>query len=209
MNIKALTLTLIALTAMTVLTSCNDEKLAKEIDGKWSVRNTETDEDGTKTDETYTYSFIRIPDDTKDGGVLKERCNGTTIASEDGYECKITYNTYIMGNYEFIAGDLYCTYDLSTLKVNIDDIKIRVSDEGGYDEYEDLANSALDGSLYDVKQEIQAETEKELRSELYKAYKKDNDEETCFKDVKIEGDKMTLTTDDGTITMKRVSNIGL
>lgn len=207
MKIKVLTLCLIALTAMTVFTSCNDEKLAKEIEGQWTIGDTETDEDGTKIDETYTYRFIRIPDKTKDGGYLKESSNGTAITSEDGYECKVTYSTSISGNYEFIAGDLYCTYNLSTLAVNIEDIKIRVSDDGGYEEYQDLLNIAADGSLYELKQEIQAETEKELRSELYKQYKKDNDEETCFKDVKIEGDEMTVTTDEGEKTMKRISNI--
>ena len=95
-------------------TSCNDMEMAKKACGTWeSIRIVE--EDGCKEKTYYDFGSVKgsIP-----GGDLKETTYFTECGEvEDGQEYNMQCKSIIEGTWKIEVGDIYFTYDLSTLKV--------------------------------------------------------------------------------------------
>lgn len=100
-------------------TSCNDMEMAKKACGTWeSIRIVE--EDGCKEKTYYDFGSVKgsIP-----GGDLKETTYFTECGEvEDGQEYNMQCKSIIEGTWKIEVGDIYFTYDLSTLKVTFEGI---------------------------------------------------------------------------------------
>lgn len=80
--------------------SCNDAKLAKDIDGSWEGGTTFTDADGAKGEEKRTLSFSHVESDEKDDGTYTEKRNGKFVMEDDGQSIAAEYTITIDGEYE-------------------------------------------------------------------------------------------------------------
>lgn len=192
-KLKLLLLSLLAL----CFTSCTDVKLAKDLNGTWKA-SANTVEDGNKMKQTFYERFKQSGSDAK--GSLTEVLV-TEVNNVDMGEAKMDagYQSYIKGTWEIKDGDLYTSYDLSTLKVKVGKDNLKVHDNGSLvaiDDYCDEHGLAiLDGSSVDETIDM---LQKEYIKGLQKTYKKENEEtDKAYRDVKIDGDEMSYITSNG------------
>lgn len=206
MKMKTLSLNIcVALLAALTLASCDDSRLAKEIEGSWKGGVTSKDADGTKSDEDIMLSFSYIKSDDKDGGSYTEERDGKTIFEDEGQRYTIDYTVKIDGEYEFIAGDLYIKYDLNTLEVNIDKLHIGVTEDASLEERTDVLNSIADGSYMEIHSLIKREAKETLYHDNFVEYQQDNEDESGYLDVKVEGNDLSFETSDvGRMTLVRI-----
>lgn len=113
----------------------------------------------------------------------------------------------VEGEWEFILGDLYMTYDLASLQVKMDDFDLNLTEDASYDMQLGMAGVALYEGLTGTdlldKDGMCEEITDEWYQELYNIYQSDNENETCYQDVEIEGDVMTVGTTDGRMRFHR------
>ena len=111
---------LFLVTAMLLLCSCNDSKIAKYMEGTWTRSYITSYEDGTKShvDEQTTFNYDAT-DEEKDGGTFIEICTGQEETEEDEINAKYRWVSKIEGTWKIEFGSLYQHYDLSTLEVEI------------------------------------------------------------------------------------------
>lgn len=115
--------------------------------------------------------------------------------------CTATSN--ITGEWEVLMGDLKLTYDLSSLDVTIDDIDARLSSDA-----DDIAREAFadaqDAGMFDADDE---ENRQMVYEELRAQYQADNDEDTYYSDLKVEGGVLSFDTGDfGRVELHRVTD---
>ena len=154
-------------------TSCNDMEMAKKACGTWeSIRIVE--EDGCKEKTYYDFGSVKgsIP-----GGDLKE----TTYFTECG---------------EVEVGDIYFTYDLSTLKVTFEGISFPGADR--------LSESLAQSFIKNYGQSLIQESIEELKEHLYNWYSENENNEDCYQNVNIKGDNMSFDATDGVIKLIRI-----
>ena len=196
------------------LTACEDAKLAKEASGTWETTLNLKDEYGTPYDQHQTYTFQYIEDDMKDGGTLIE-CTETTLTEEsDDIEVTYTAKTSIQGKYELIWGDLYITYNLSSLDVVISNVSYKISDTADLSTQLDYAQAAIGMALLGQelinKDELAEEIRKNAYKSFYETYEASNEEDeegACYKEVKIENGTMSFVTSDvGRMHLKKVNS---
>ena len=108
----------------------------------------------------------------------------------------------ISGEWEIIGGDLYMTYNLSSMDVEVKDMN-----------YELLENTALGFDILGIdriklEDNITEEIRRNSYREMYKVYQQSNketDQGFCFEDLSIEGDSMSYNTSDfGRIKWMRI-----
>lgn len=188
-------------------TSCTDVELAKAAKGNWTHTQQLTDEDGMPYTETTRYSFNHIDGGDKDGGTFTERTYIKQKGEEDGMAVSYRMSAHVKGEWEFILGDLYMTYDLASLRVNMDDLDFALTEDASYDMRLGMAGVALYEGLTGTdlldKDGLGEEIANEWYQELYQLYKSENEDETCYQDVEIEGNVMTVGTADGRMTLHR------
>lgn len=174
-------------------TSCNDMEMAKKACGTWeSIRIVE--KDGCK-EKTY-YEFGPVKGDTS-GGDLKETTYFTERGEvEDGQEYKAQYKSVIKGTWEILAGDIYFTYDLSTLKVTFEDISYPGADR--------LSESLAQNFIKNYGQSLIQESIEELKEHLYNWYSENENNEDSYQNVNIKGDNMSFDASDRVIKLIRI-----
>lgn len=174
-------------------TSCNDMEMAKKACGTWeSIRIVE--ENGCK-EKTY-YDFGPVKGDIP-GGDLKETTYFTVCEEvEIGQECHIQYKSVIEGTWKIELGDIYFTYDPSTLKVTFEGIRLPGVDE--------LSESLTQSFILSYGQSLIQESMEELKEHLYNWYSENENNEYCYQNVNVEGDNMSFDAADGVIKLIRI-----
>jgi hypothetical protein len=198
---------LLMMAVVFTLCSCNDSKIAKEMDGTWKGSYTTSYEDGTKShvDEQITFTYDAA-DNEKDGGTFIEICTGQEEIDEDEINAKYRWVSKIDGTWKIELGDLYQHYDISTLEVEIgkDDVDLKINDEAWlWNDWSDLFRT----SLY-IQQTIYKNLKKETYKTLFREYQEYNDQddqEIGYVGVKINGSVLSFETNDlGRVKFYRV-----
>lgn len=196
MKQKTLPKFVIAFVAVIAFSSCNDAKLARDIDGSWECGTSFTHADGTKGEEKQILSFSYVESDEKDGGTYTEKRNGKFVMEDDGQSIAAEYTITIDGEYEILAGDLYVTYDVSTLNVSIDKLKTGLSDDATLQDLTDMFASFSDFSFVTDYVAMKREIKKSVYHDCFIDYKTSNNDGTGFLNVEIEDDKLSFDTSD-------------
>ena len=122
-NLKKIGQLLIALAIIVPLSSCDDSRLAEAADGTWEGTFRVKDEYGTPTMCHQTLEFEHIKSDYSDGGNFTEYCTMQCEEQEEGITATYTVKYQMEGEWEIIINDLYLTYDLRSLEVQVEDLK--------------------------------------------------------------------------------------
>ena len=174
-------------------TSCNDMEMAKKACGTWeSIRIVE--EDGCKEKTYYDFGSVKgsIP-----GGDLKETTYFTECGEvEDGQEYNMQCKSIIEGTWKIEVGDIYFTYDLSTLKVTFEGISFPGADR--------LSESLAQSFIKNYGQSLIQESIEELKEHLYNWYSENENNEDCYQNVNIKGDNMSFDATDGFIKLIKI-----
>jgi hypothetical protein len=206
MNIKSYARLGASLLTIFTLFSCNDSKIAKEMEGTWTRSYVTSYEDGTKShvDEQIAFKYD-ASDKENDGGSFVEICTGQEEEEEDNIRYKYRWVSRIEGTWKIELGSLYQHYNLSTLEVEIgkDDLKM---DDGwfGFNLSQLFPQELL--MLTDVFKELKKETYKQLfRS--YKLHNNQDNQELGFNDVQVKDNILSYETGDmGKVTFHRVKD---
>ena len=190
--------TLLVISIVLMMCSCKDSKIAKDMEGMWKRSYVTSYEDGTKShvDEQISFQYD-VSDNEKDGGTFVEMCTGLEETDEDEINAKYRWVSKIEGTWKIELGTLYQHYNLSTLEVEIgkDDVDLKIKDEAWL--WNDWGN-LLTAGLY-AKQTIHENLKKETYKELFRAYKRLNNQtsqDIGFPNVQINGSVMSYETGD-------------
>lgn len=175
---------------MLYFSSCQDAKLAEQLDGAWHTSYTLKDEDGLSYPEEQDVKFTHIKSNIKDGGRFKEKVTMEMQTEEYGMNVSCKFICTISGEWEIIRGDLYMEYDLPSMNVEIKDMDCELPwiVALGFSELEIDHNKIM-----------AEEVRKNAYREMYETYRrsnKENDMGCCFLDLSIEGDTMSYSTSD-------------
>ena len=194
-----------------ILSSCEDAKLAKVIDGKWETNITLKDEYGTPYTQRQIYYFRYKDSDDKEGGTVTEQTITSMTEEVDDIEVSYTATSTIKGEWEVILGDLYFTYNLSTLDVDITNVDYQVSENADLSTRMDYAEAAIGMALLGQelidKDALAEEIRKNAYQSFYESYELDNNdgEGSCYEDLKVAENAMSFKTADmGQMELKRV-----
>ena len=172
-----------AVLCVVALTSCGDSDLADAMIGRWQGEFEATDDDGATSEQSLAFDFT-TSDDIMDGGKFTEQRTETFTFEDEGLVMTCTATANITGEWEVLMGDLKLTYDLSSLDVTIDDIDARLSSDADDEENRQMAYE-------------------ELRAQ----YQADNDEDTYYSDLKVEGGVLSFDTGDfGRVELHRTTD---
>ena len=94
------------------------------------------------------------------------------------------------------VGDIYFTYDLSTLKVTFEGISFPGADR--------LSESLAQSFIKNYGQSLIQESIEELKEHLYNWYSENENNEDCYQNVNIKGDNMSFDATDGVIKLIRI-----
>lgn len=198
---------LLVISIVLMMCSCKDSEIAKDMEGTWKRSYVTSYEDGTKShvDEQISFQYD-ASDNEKDGGTFMEMCTGQEEADEDEINAKYRWVSKIEGTWKIEFGTLYQHYNLSTLEVEIgkDDVDLKIKDEAWlWNDWGDL----LTAGIY-AKQTIYENLKKETYKELFRAYKRLNNQnmqDIGYPDIQINSDVMSYKTGDmGRIEFNRV-----
>ncbi len=193
---------LAAVLCVVALTSCGDSDLADAMIGRWQGEFEATDDDGATSEQSLAFDFT-TSDDIMDGGKFTEQRTETFTFEDEGLVMTCTATANITGEWEVLMGDLKLTYDLSSLDVTIDDIDARLSSDA-----DDIAREAFadaqDAGMFDADDE---ENRQMAYEELRAQYQADNDEDTYYSDLKVEGGVLSFDTGDfGRVELHRTTD---
>lgn len=194
-----------------ILSSCEDAKLAKAVDGKWEANITLKDEYGTPYTQRQIYDFKYQESDDKDGGIVTESTITSMTEEVDDIEVSYTATSTIKGEWEVIFGDLYFTYNLSTLDVAITNVDYQLSENADFSTKMDYAEAAIGMALLGQelinKDELTEDIRKNAYQSFYEDYESSNNEGdgSYYEDLKIGNNAMSFKTSDiGRMELKRV-----
>lgn len=207
MKLKGISVALIL--GAVFLTGCQDNKLARDLEGKWIGNLDFVAEDGTPYTQTLFYRFKYKESNRTDGGIFSEYRSYSMeeTIEEDNILINYTVNSLIGGRYEVLFGDLVLLYDLNTLKVTIDDVDMSVAESPFLtDEIMDFGNALIEIFTSPFEGEITKELQKNAFKEFYEQYEQDNINEGSYKNLTIEGDTLSFIASDGFFSFKRVNN---
>lgn len=188
----------LVLMALFCLYSCNDIKLAEQLDGTWQTSYEHYD-DGLVEKVTETITFHYDEDSWKDDGTFVEMLSGTLQDINFGYEdftCDCKYRSRITGRWSVDQGDLSLTYDISTLEVQFgrDDVIIKT------DSY--LSNA----DKRELQDAIVEEFRDGLKGELRNQYIETNTDDGSYLNLKVSDNKMSFDTNDlGRMEFQKIS----
>lgn len=200
---KKLLILLVPVLIMLTCISCSDNRLAQQLNGTWEGGITISYDDQSKENQNVYQNFKYIKSDYKDGGDIIEvrSCHVKNIDLDD-MTMDVKYHTYIEGTWEIIAGDLYIKYNVSTLKVKVDEKDIKLHYNNILAELNAVSDMLEGFSIYDIVTDLQ----KELYKDMFHEYKsdKDYDNDSAYQNLKIDGNSMSYTTADiGEITFEK------
>ena len=194
----------------TMLYSCKDSKLAKEMEGTWTTSYVTSYEDGTKSyvDEQITF---KNDDTNKDGGSFFEIRTGKEEIDEDEGNIKYRWISKIEGTWKINIEDLVLYYNMSTLDVEVgkEDVDFKLKDEAlGEALLSNNLGSLIMGGMY-LKANLYKELKKDAYRQLFRYYQKSNndvnDNGILFSEVQINGSVLSYNTSDmGRIEYHRV-----
>ena len=104
-----------------LFTSCNDTKLAQQLDGIWTGGYNVSYDDGSKEHIKEILKFSFNDNSDNDNGTFTEVLEGKMHISDDDGTMTCNYRSRIEGRYEVLTGDLYLYYNMSTLAVDVDE----------------------------------------------------------------------------------------
>lgn len=207
MKTKSLFTSLLATSFLALsLSSCDDAKLAKELQGTWKSDPTTAIEDGCKFKDVNYMTFKHVESNEKDGGEYTETHKGKGNFEEDGMFFKVEYTVTVSGEYEVLAGDLYLKYDVSTLNVSIDDVNYGATKDSDIFTQANMLGSVMDGSWSETRRLIKQEMQPELYNDFYEQVQQWNEEEAPYGNLEIEGNKLSYDTDEGRMTLTKSNN---
>ena len=193
---------LAALLCVTALTSCGDSDLADAMIGRWQGQIEAIDADGAISEQSLTYDFT-TSDDIIDGGKFTEQRTETFTFEDEGLVMTCTATSNIAGEWEVLMGDLKLTYDLSSLDVTINDIDARLS-SGADDIARDAFADAMEAGMFDAGDE---DNRQMVYEELRAQYQADNDSDTYYSGLKVEGGVMSFDSGDfGRVEFHRIAD---
>lgn len=102
----------------------------------------------------------------------------------------------IEGTWKIEVGDIYFTYDLSTLKVTLRGLVSRAQI--------DYPNLLAQSFIKNYGQSLIQESIEELKEHLYNWYSENENNEDCYQNVNIKGDNMSFDATDGVIKLIRI-----
>ena len=194
-------------TLLASLTSCEDNKLARDMNGTWKGSFVTTYDDQSRENQDIYIKFDYVPSDTKDGGTYVEVRKGTINDVDVGVaKMNAGYCSYIKGEWEVLNGELEIKPDVSTLKVNINPDEVKVNYDNSWMTLENLYEEY--GSSVYSRQEFISDMQKDVYKELFDEYKEDEDnaDAASFQDLKVNGETMSFKTEDaGTITLHKTN----
>lgn len=173
--------------------SCNDMELAEKAYGKWESINV-VEEDDCKEKTYYEFGSVKgsIP-----GGSLKETIYFTQCEENElGQVCNVKYKSIIQGTWRIKAGDIYFTYDLSTLKVSFEGIRFPDMDK--------ISESLTLNFIKNHGQLLIQESIDELKEQLYNWYSENDNNEDCYQNIKIKGNNMSFEANDEVVKLIRI-----
>lgn len=207
MKRAALWMTILCLTL--AATSCSDADLAKASEGRWVNTCQLKDDEGIPYTQSTLYTFNHIDSNTKDGGTFVEKIRIEQMLEEDGLSLNYDLVSSVSGEWEIIFGDLYLTYDPSTLEVKMDNFDFNLSADAssemrlgmaGINLYESLTGE----DLLDV-EGIKEELREGFYQDLSLKYAETNEEDICYPNLQVEGNSMSFDTEDvGRIELHRL-----
>ena len=187
--------------ALVSFTSCGDSKMAKELEGEWQAEYTATFSDGEKDETTEYITFSCQETSNNDDGTFVETRHTRTNEMEYGEDTyQLQYTSRVEGTYSVMFGNLYLTYDLSTLQVNVTPHDVKVT-PGSLSSALEMMSDAFE-TLEDPRKDIARESRKEVYSNLFELYQ--NNSDASFKNLKVNGNTMSYDSEDGDITYTRI-----
>ena len=187
--------------------SCDDTKLAQQLEGAWTGGYNMSYDDGSKERVTETLLFSYNENSDDDNGTFTELLEGKMHIDDTDGSMTCKYHSRIEGRYEVLAGDLYLYYNMSTLAVDVDENDIDISFDHALDqlEYEAASVEYITSTLRSPKEEMAKEAKKEIYRTLFHQYKQ-TDEDVGFLDLKVSDTEMSFDTEDmGRFTFHRKS----
>lgn len=184
------------------LYSCHDGQLAEELEGTWHTSYTMKDENGIPYTEEQKVKFMCVESNSKDGGLFMEQVTAEIENEEENINVRCKTICTISGEWEIIGGDLYMTYNLSSMDVEVKDMNYELSENTA------LGFDILGIDRIKLEDNITEEIRRNSYREMYKVYQQSNketDQGFCFEDLSIEGDSMSYNTSDfGRIKWMRI-----
>lgn len=200
------------LLTMLTMSSCDDNKLAKQLNGTWQCKatlsNAETSEGEGIEKQTVYQQFKYVESNTEDGGTMKEYRDAEVKEVDlDDMTMDASYRVYVEGKWEIIAGDLYIYYNVSSLKLGLDADDITLHDDDGTVRLSSyayiLGKTTVDGLVEEMRQELYKEMKSQYCEDAAKA------DSAPYQDLKVSADAMSYKTSDlGTMHFTK-SNMSL
>lgn len=189
-----------------LLISCNDVKLAKQLDGTWKSSTMQWSyDDGRKEEVVITITFS-YSEERNDDGTFVEELSGIVkdvdLEVLDGsFNCN--YYSRIKGRWEIIWGDLYLYYNVNTLEVDVNQNDVDLSIYNISDQLDMLSYTM--GTWSDPRETLSKEAKKDIYKNLFHAYNSDSDDK-AYTGLKVSGGTMSFEASDvrGRVKFERI-----
>lgn len=186
--------------------SCNDTKLAKQLDGTWRSGTIQWSyDDGSKEEVVVTITFSYIEEYNDDGTFVEERSGivkDIDLEVLDG-SLNCNYRSSIKGRWEIIWGDLYLYYNVNTLEANVNKNDVDLSINNISDQLDMLSYTM--GTWSDPRETLSKEAKKDIYKNLFHAYNSDSDDK-AYTGLKVSGGTMSFEASDvrGRVKFERI-----
>lgn len=199
-----LSIFLVSVTAV-LLTSCTDQRLSKEIEGTWKGSMVIANDDQSREQQTIydKYDYVGKGNEGKLTEVIVSNIKDIDL---DEATMDVGYQSYIEGTWKIDDGQLYTSYDVTTLKVKVDENKVKVRWNSFLgvlsDMYEKYGGLIFGNS---TQKEIVDEIQKKIYKTMFHQYQDDESDEASYPELTIENGNMSYKTSDaGTVHFKKV-----
>lgn len=169
-----------------LFSSCDDDRLSEAIQGTWNTQYNLTSNDQSVDSVNETLVFKKGNNDDTSGTLVetKRYISKNYEYGDNTYD--FVLDSYVEGKWEIIAGDLYVSYDVSTLRVSVEEKSLKVH----YSAYEVLSSDILD--LVAEKNELEKQIQKSCYSDMFDYYHCKKDESYQYSDLEINGNSMSF-----------------
>ena len=187
----------LVLMALFCLCSCNDIKLAEQLDGTWQT-SYENYNEGLVENITETVTFNYDEDSWEDDGTFVKMLSGRIddIDFDEDFTCDCKYLARVTGRWSVDQGNLSLIYDISTfeLKFNRDDVTINTSIY--------LSSTDRRGLQEAIVEDLRSHLQGELRNQFIES----NEDGWYYENLKVSGNKMSYNTSDyGRIEFQKIN----
>ena len=188
--------------------SCEDNKLAKEMEGTWTTSYISSYEDGTKSyiDEQVTF---KNENSDKGGGSFFEIRTGKEELDEDEINIKYRWISRIEGTWSIDLENLVLNYNMSTLEVEVGKEDVNFDFKGEAYLWNDWGTLIMNG--FYLNNNLYKELKKSCYKDLFQYYAKareyTKENGLTFYNIQIKGSILSFETDDlGRIEYSRVKD---